>query len=227
MAHSLHGPEAALLTDRGAAPALPEFDRRLALLALATIPVLYLLVLWLSAALSPLLGWTLGLVAYWSVLGGALLRWGDRDWLAEWLTARWPGWLVGLLLVLPVVGLGAVTMRLLGQDPLPAPLIWAVGIGAVVNATLEELFWRGALIPDPTPRSAAASLGLFTLAHAVWLGAVGLETGGPPWAPFAAAIALGGVWTASRLLTGTLGAAVLSHAGFNLFAFATVVALNA
>ena len=222
------GPQSTSPPDPGTPtdPALPEFDRRLALVALAAIPLLYGLILWLSAALSPLLGWALGLVAYWCVLGGSLLAWADRDWLAEWLLARWPGRLVALLLALPVVALGAMTMRLLGQDPLPAHLIWAAAIGAVVNATLEELFWRGALIPDPTPRAAAASLGLFTLSHAVWLGAVGLETGGPAWAPFAAALALGGVWTASRLLSGTLGAGLLSHAGFNLFAFVMVVALN-
>jgi hypothetical protein len=37
---------------------------------------------------------------------------------------------------------------------------------------------------------------------------------------------MGGVWTASRLLSGTVGAGVLSHAGFNLFAFLQVLALN-
>ena len=206
--------------------ALPAFDRRLAVAALAAIPVLFGLILGFSALLSPLMGWALGLVAYWVFLGGALLAWADRDWLAEWLRARSPGRLVTLLLALPVVALGATTMRRLGLDPLPAHLIWAAGLGAILNATLEEMFWRGALIPDPTPRAAAASLGLFTLAHVVWLGARGLETGGPVWAPVAAAFALGGVWTASRLLSGTLGAAVLSHAGFNLFAFTTVIALN-
>jgi hypothetical protein len=42
----------------------------------------------------------------------------------------------------------------------------------------------------------------------------------------AAALALGGVWTAARLVTGTVGAGVMGHAGFNLFAFAQVLALN-
>lgn len=204
----------------------PALDARLAWAALAAIPALFALILGLSAALSPLLGWALGLLAYWCFLGGALWAWADRDWLAEWLRARSPGRLATLLLALPVLGLGAVTMRLLGQDPLPGHLILAAGVAAGVNAILEELFWRGALIPEPSPRSAALSLGLFTLAHAMWLGARGLETGGPPWAAFAGALALGGVWTASRLLSGTVGAAVLSHAGFNLFAFATVIALN-
>jgi hypothetical protein len=70
------------------------------------------------------------------------------------------------------------------------------------------------------------SLGLFVVAHVIWLGALGLETGGPPVAPLLAALALGGVWTAARLMSGTVGAGVLSHAGFNLFAFAQVIALN-
>ena len=105
-------------------------------------------------------------------------------------------------------------------------VVIAAAIGAVLNATLEELYWRGALIPEPTPRSAAVSLAAFTAAHVIWLGALGLETGAAPMATFAAALALGGVWTAARLVTGTLGAGVLSHAGFNLFAFAQVLALN-
>ena len=207
-------------------PALPAFDARFAWAALAGIPVLLALVLGLSAAVSPLLGWATGLLAYWCLMGGALLAWADRDWLAEWLFARSPGRLATLLLLLPVLGLGMATLRLLGQDPLPGHLILAVGLAAGINATLEELFWRGAMIPEPTPRYAALSLALFTLAHVVWLGARGLETGAPPWAALAGALALGGAWTASRLLSGTVGAAVLSHAGFNLFAFAMILALN-
>lgn len=209
---------------RGAA--LPAFDRRLALAAALAVPVLTGITLGTSLAFGPLVGWALGLLAYWAFLAGALLAWADRDWLGEWLVARWPGRLVAVLLALPVLGLGAMTLRLLGQDPLAPPLLLAAAIGAVLNGTLEELFWRGALIPDPSPRSAALSLGLFTAAHAVWLGAPGLETGGPTLAPFLAAFALGGVWTASRLLSGSLGAGILSHAGFNLFAFAQVIALN-
>lgn len=208
------------------AAAGPAFDARFALVAAAAIPILFVLVLWVSSGLSPLLGWALGLVAYWAVMGGALLRWADGDWLAEWLGARSPGRLVALCLGAPVLLLGATTLRLLGQESVPGVLIIAAAIAAVVNATLEELFWRGAMIPEPTPRSAALSLGLFTLAHLIWLGARGLETGGPPWAALAGALAMGGVWTASRLLSGTLGAGVLSHAGFNLFAFTQVIALN-
>ena len=204
----------------------PALDRRFAGVALAAIPVLWTLVLWLSVTTSPVMGWALGLVAWWTVMGGALLRWADPDWLAEWLAARSSGRLVTLCLAVPVLLLGAATLRLLGQDPLPGILIVAAAIAAVVSATLEELFWRGAMIPEPTPGSAALSLGLFVLAQAVWMGARGLETDGPAWSVAAAALAMGGVWTASRLLSGTLGAGILSHAGLNLFAFTQVLALN-
>lgn len=210
----------------GAPAAGPALDRRFAAAAAFAIPVLTGLTLGLSIAFGPLAAWAAGLLAYWAVLGGALLAWADRDWLLEWLAARSPGRLVTALLALPVVGLGAMTLRLLGQDPLPPHLVAAAALAALANATLEELFWRGALIPEPTPRSAALSLGLFTAAHVIWLGALGLETGGPPYAALAGALALGGVWTASRLLTGTVGAGLLSHAGFNLFAFVQVIALN-
>ena len=204
----------------------PALDRRLLLAALVAVPLLTGWVLGVTLVLGPLWGWALGLVAYWAFLAGALMAWGDRDWLREWLEARWPGWPVAILLALPVLGLGMVTLRLLGQEPLPPQFLIAAAIGAVLNATLEELYWRGALIPEPTPRSAAVSLAAFIAAHVIWLGALGLETGAAPIATLAAALALGGVWTAARLVTGALGAGVLSHAGFNLFAFAQVLALN-
>lgn len=208
------------------APRLPAFDRRLGFLALVAVPLVAGLVLGLSLALGPLAGAALGLVALWAVMGGGLLAWADRDWLIEWMAARWPGWPVALLLGLPVLALGATVLRLLGQDPLPPQFILAAAIAAVVQAVLGELFWRGALIPDPTPGSAALSLGLFTLAQGVWLAALGLETGWPPLAPLAAGLAFGGVLTAARLLTGTVGAGLLAQAGLHLFAFAQVLALN-
>lgn len=204
----------------------PAFDSRFALAALLAIPLLTGLTLGLSIAFGGLAAWAVGLLAYWGVLGGSLLAWADRDWLIEWLVARSPGRLVSLVLAAPVILLGAMTMRLLGQDPLAPHLLLAAAIAAVTNATLEELFWRGALIPNPTPRSAALALALFVAAHVMWLGTLGLETGGPPVAALAGALALGGAWTASRLLSGSVGAGILSHAGFNLFAFAQVLALN-
>lgn len=199
-------------------------DGRLALGALAAIPVLYLLLASLTSAFGPLGGWALGLVAYWAGLGLALGAFADRDRLAELLVARAPGQLVTLFLALPVILFGATVLRLLGQEPLPPIILIAAALGAVTNATLEELFWRGALLPRPTAGAAALALGLFALFHLAWLGARGLDTGAGPAAPVLAALALGGVWTASRLLSGTVGAAVLSHAAFNLFAFAAVAA---
>lgn len=204
----------------------PPFDARLGVAVLVAIPVLTGVVLGLSVAVGGLVAWAVGLVLYWMALGGALLAWADRDWLREWLEARPPGRLVTFCLAAPPIILGAVVLRQLGADPLPPHLLLAAALAAIVNATLEELFWRGALIPEPTPRSAAMSLGLFVVAHVIWLGALGLETGGPPVLPLLAAAALGGVWTAARLLSGTVGAGVLSHAGFNLFAFAQVIGLN-
>ncbi len=210
-----------------AAPAPPAFDRRFALVALAAAPAVAGVVLGLSLRGAPLGAWVAGLLLHWAAMGAALWAWGDRDRLGPWLVARWPGWPVALAMGLPVVVLGAMAMRLLARDPLPPPLLIAAALMALADATLEELFWRGAMIPEPTPRAAAAALGLFTAAHVVWVAAPGLETGGPPWAPLAGALALGGAWTASRLLTGTVGAGVLGHAGFNLFAFAQILALNA
>lgn len=201
-------------------------DRRLALGALLGLPLLYALLLGLGAVLSPLSAWALGLLAYWAGLGLALRAFSDIDSLAEIFVARSPGWLVTACLALPPILLGAVTLRLLGQAPLPFHILLAAGLGAVLGATLEELFWRGILLPRPTPGAAALALGLYTLFHLAWLGARGLETGVGPVAPVLAALALGGVWTAARLVTDTVGASVLAHAAFNLFAFAAIAARN-
>lgn len=200
-------------------------DRRLLLAALGGIPLLWAACRALSGAVEPLVAGGLALLLYWAALAWALLRWADRDWLLGMTAWRWPGRLVALMLLLPVLIVGAGTLRLMGQVVLPAHLILACAIAALAHAVLEEMFWRGALLPgaDPLPRDAAGALGLFTLLHLAWLG-LGLGLSPPTFV--LGALAAGGVWTAARLLSGSLGAGIMGHAGLNLFLFTGIAARN-
>ncbi|TNC73016.1 CPBP family glutamic-type intramembrane protease [Rubellimicrobium roseum] len=198
-------------------------DGRLAFGAVLAIPLLYGLLHLLTGWLPPLVGAGLGLVAYWATLGAVLAR-QDRDGLLALAQARSPGRLAAVLLALPVIALGAVTMRLLGTVVLPAHLLLAAGLAAILHAVLEELFWRGALWPRPDPGPAALALGLYWAFHLAWLGAQGVSTGLAPHLAVMAPLALGGVWTAARLLSGTLGVSILAHAGLNLFLFTGLLA---
>jgi membrane protease YdiL (CAAX protease family) len=194
-------------------------DRRLALGALLAIPVLYLLCRALSAALGPLAGGGVALMAYWAGLGAALRLTQDPDHLRELLVAQRPGRLVTVMLALPVLALGALTLRQMGQVALPPHLVIAAALGAILHATLEETFWRGALLPRLSAGPAALALALYWVFHLAWLGWAGVQIGPAPWVVLVAPLALGGVWTAARLTSGTLGAAILSHAGVALFLF--------
>jgi membrane protease YdiL (CAAX protease family) len=199
-------------------------DRRLALGALLAIPALYLLGRLLSAGLGPLPGAGLTLLVYWAGLGLALQRTQDPYLLRELLVAVRPGALVTAMLALPVLVLGAITLRLLGTEALPPHLVVAAALAALVHGTLEELFWRGALLPRLTPAAAAQALGLYWLFHLSWLGLAGALPEAGPLVLLLTPLALGGVWTAARLETGVLGASVLSHVGFALFLFVTALA---
>ena len=201
-------------------------DRRLALAALAGIPLLWAACRGLAEALEPLVAGGLALLVYWAALGWALLRWANRDWLLDMTALRRPGGLATLMLLLPVLVVGAGTLRLMGGVVLPAQAILACAIAALAHAVLEEMFWRGALLPgqDPRPRDAALALGLYALLHLAWLGLAGLDLGLSPTAFLLGAFALGGVWTAARLLSGTLGAGIMGHAGLNLFLFTGIAA---
>jgi hypothetical protein len=201
-------------------------DRRLAFAALAGIPLLWATCRLLSATVEPLVAGGLALLLYWAGLGWALRRWANRDWLVQMAAARRPGRLVTAALALPVLVAGAGTLRLLGQVVLPAHVILACAIAALTQAVLEEMFWRGALLPgaDPAPRDAALALGLFAAMHLGWLGLAGLDLGLPPPAFILGALAVGGAWTASRLLSGTLGAGIMAHAALDLFLFTGIAA---
>lgn len=203
-------------------------SRPLALAAALFAPVLFALLWALTGGLGPLAGAGLGLLAYWAALLAALWPSTGRDALPdalpEALAARPPGRLVTAALALPVVVVGALAMAALGDAPLPPHVILAAAMAAVVTAGLEELFWRGALVPRPSPRAFAAALGLYWAFHAAWAGAQGLGTGLS--APLAALgpLAMGGAWTAARLTSGTLGAGIIGHAALKLFLFVEVAA---
>jgi hypothetical protein len=203
-------------------------DRRLALAALGGVPLLWAASRLLSAAVEPLVAGGLALLLYWAGLVWALLRWADRDWLLQMAAARRPGRLVTVALALPVLLVGAGTLRLMGQVVLPAHVILACAIAALAQAVLDEMFWRGALLPgaDPAPRDAALALGLFTAMHLGWLGLSGLDLGASPLVVLLGTFALGGVWTAARLASGTLGAGIMGHAALDLFLFTGIAARN-
>jgi energy-converting hydrogenase Eha subunit A len=199
-------------------------DRRLALGALLAVPILYLLGLGLSAGLGPLPGAGVTLLIYWAGLGLALARTQDPYLLRELLVAVRPSWPVTAMLALPVLVLGAITLRLLGAAALPPHLVVAAALAALLHGTLEELFWRGALLPRLAPSAAAGALGLYWLFHLSWLGLAAALPEAGPLVLALAPLALGGVWTAARLETGVLGASVLGHVGSALFLFVAALA---
>ncbi|WP_210527989.1 CPBP family glutamic-type intramembrane protease [Rubellimicrobium arenae] len=199
-------------------------DARLALGVLLGGPALYAVLAWLGTVTPPLVAAGLGLMVYWGGLGAALALRADPHRLRALLPAEPPGRLIAVMLALPVLAWGAVTLRLLGDAPLPPHLLVAAALAALLHATLEELFWRGALIPRPGPRAAALALGLYWAFHLAWTGMRDVETGLSPTLAVFGPLALGGVWTASRLSSGTLGAAIMAHAGLALFLFAGTIA---
>ncbi len=197
---------------------------RLAALALAAIPVLAFIFNILTSMLEPLWGYALGLCAYWLFLGLTILRATTPADRAHLLTARPAGGLITTLCVLPVLVLGFAGMRALGG--LPSILLVGIVVAAIVNGFLEELFWRGALVPDPSPPQAAVAVLLFTGWHVALLFARDITVTGGPATLLLGAAFLGTVWMAARLYTGTVGLSALSHAAVNLFAFILLAAAN-
>lgn len=203
-------------------------DRRLALAALGAIPALALAVHLLTGMFHPLLGYGLALAGYWVFLAVMLLRFTTPAQRSGLLVARSPGRGIGVLLVLPVLGIGLLGMAALNSGMLPTWLILVIALAAILNGVLEELFWRGAILRDPEPdtRSILLSLSLFTVLHLALVPAQGISVTGGPAVMVLGAGALGAIWMAARLATGTVGASVLSHAAVNLFAFLDLAARN-
>jgi len=201
-------------------------DRPLTLLALVAIPLLAAVFYGLTRMLAPMTGYALGLGLYWALLATALAWRCDAATLRGWLVVRWPGAWVGTLCVLaPAILLGVGALALY-EVPLAAAVLALVVLGAVLNGTLEELFWRGAILPRPGLRAAIAAVVLFTGWHLALLAAQGVTVAGGPMVLLGGAAALGIIWMAARLRSGTPGIGILSHVALNLGAFAELAARN-
>jgi membrane protease YdiL (CAAX protease family) len=197
---------------------------RLALLAALAIPVLAFAFYTLTRVFTPLWGYALGLCLYWIFLATTLALSTTATDRAELLTARPAGRLITTLCILPVLVLGPFAMGSLGA--LPSIMLVGIAVCAILNGFLEELFWRGALVPDPSPGTAAGAVLLFTAWHLALLAAYGIVLPGGGFGLLLGAALLGTIWMAARLYSGSVGLSALSHAAVNLFAFIMLAAEN-
>ncbi len=199
-------------------------DRRLALIALCALPVFAGLLYWLTGVFDPLTGYAVGMVCYWLLLAALILTTTTEPQCLAWIEARAPGTLITFGCLMPVVAVAAVGMPLL--DFVPVPVVLAISIAALVNATVEEVFWRGAILPEPSRPEAAMAVVLFSFWHVAFLTAQGVTQAGGAVGFLIGATVFGTFWMESRLKTGTLGFGILCHAGVNLFAFIIMYATN-
>lgn len=195
--------------------------RPLALAALLAIPVLAALFHGLRASpLRPLSGHLAGLALYWTLLALALARCGGWS-----LRLRPPS--AAVLLALAALVLACALWAGTAPARLSWPVLAAVALAALINGTLEEAFWRGALIPRPGPGAQALAAALFVLWHlAPAVGAAGLDMPGGAGGILAGAALIAPLMMAARLSSGTAGAGALAHVLANFLVFARIAADN-
>ena len=201
-------------------------DRPAVYAVLAAIPLLCGVFFLTTRIMPPLLGYLVGLAFYWFVVLLPLLIW--RGGLqAHRLRLNWPKRNVVVINAVLILGVAIAAILELHENMVALWVLILVTIAALLNGTMEELFWRGTLLRDDADVSAQAlQLVLFTGWHIALLFAHGVEVTGGAFGLFGGAAVGGALWTYTRMQTGTAGFGALSHVGLNLFAFAGVAAQN-
>lgn len=202
-------------------------DRALAVAILVAIPALAVVAATLTGILPPLAGYATTLAVYWGLLVALTLWRLDAARLRALVSYRHPGPAVLALCILPVLGTAAAALVALASEGFPpAWLVLAAALWALMNGTIEEVFWRGALLPRPAGAAPWIALALFTGWHLSLLAARGVDVTGGALGLLGGAAILGAVFTVARLRSGgvTLGAA--THIGVNLFAFTELAVRN-
>ncbi len=202
--------------------------RKAMLAALAMIPVMAVVFRYMTTHFSPLNGYFAAFSIYWLgfLLPASLMILGPAQAL-KMLRPRWPGWPGFLMTAGPPLAVGAM----IATHPVPLPLaILAITLlAALVNGTLEELFWRGALFDtNKTPDWPVllAALLVFALWHVAILASRGIAYTGGPVALVGGAFALGAIWSLTRRTSGTAGFGAVGHVLTNAVAFTQLVQQN-
>lgn len=180
----------------------------------------------LTGWFSPLAGYALGLMLYWVLIGALSLRALAPTTRAALIAHTRPPRLLAFLAFLPVVVFAWIALASLEGSGFPPALLLVVAVFALVNGMLEEVFWRGALIPAPDREAVVVSWALFTAWHVVFLFAREVDSIGGGAGMIIGAAVMGAIWLALRLKTGVLGPGIAAHVGFNLFLFADLAARN-
>lgn len=201
-------------------------DRRLALAAVAAIPLLALGFFLFTTWLPPLAGYLAGGVLYWGLLALALGLTSRSRHVP--MALRWPGWPLASLAAAFAAGTAFAGFSGATVYGLPGWALAACIACAVINGTLEEVFWRGALLPAARPglRVLGLALGLFVAWHLALLTARGITLTGGAAGLLLGAAAFGALATALRVRTGSAGAPALAHVLFNIGAFSELAARN-
>ncbi len=178
----------------------------------------------LTGWLGPLAGHAVGLALYLVLIGGLSLRGLDPAARAALISHARPPRMLALVAFVPVVVLAWTALASLEGSAFPPALLLVVAVFALVSGTLEEVFWRGALIPVPDREAVVASWALFTAWHVVFIFARGVDHLGGGAGLILGAALMGAIWLALRLQTGVLGPGIAAHVAFNLFLFTDLTA---
>ncbi len=219
-------------------------DRRSHSYLVAASPVLILVIGRLGALFfTARLGrwaWVGSSLVYWGSMVAAILLLGDkgqfRRWFGKSQGSRW--WAV------PAIGMGLIAFPLLLIPNLHVLADWPLAIAwlafGAINATCEEIFWRGFLLDQTAhlPRSVGVlySTVLFTILHPLMLGVFSEIQAFDPSQPlallpfFVILVALTLVLCLLYLKTKSLRLAILSHflsdlGNLSIFLFMNIVTM--
>ena len=202
-------------------------DRNAARAILIAIPVLALAFYVFTRVLPPFWGYGAALAFYWFGVLLPLIVWRNGFQKTRFALTTPGKWLTALNLF-PILVIAGVAISALSQTPLAVHVLAAVGVAAILNGTLEEVFWRGTLLQDDAGSTEQiGQIVLFTGWHIALLFAAGIVLTGGPLALFGGAALGGALWTLARMQTGAIGFCILCHIGLNLFAFTELATKNA
>ncbi|MEM9786734.1 MAG: CPBP family glutamic-type intramembrane protease [Pseudomonadota bacterium] len=201
-------------------------DRHAALAVLAAIPVLAAVFYYATRLMPPLQGYLFGLGIYWFCVLTPLIIWRGGFGNVRYRLILPQPWLLALNAAL-ILGVCIAAVVGLQTTPLPLFILTAVACAAVINGSLEEIFWRGKLLSDDADRTALSlQLILFVGWHVALLFAGGVVVTGGALGLLGGAAIGGLLWTWARVQTGSVGFNILCHVGLNLFAFTELATNN-